>query len=295
MAVVPLAYHHLPQVADLLEKAFADIMDAEGERFLNHLRHIPVRFNPPWRPGWIPELGMQGWVWEEGGRVVGHAGVYPVRSPWPALVLVNVAVAPAYRRRGIAQELVEQAIAFARRRGLPLWLEMDRGNVAARALYEKLGFRPVTVRVRWTWTKGQLPQRVAVAQEMPPWNQVKVWLRRWYPRELDWRYPPGNLNLLAFTWFARLRRWWEGVRLVSYALRDTVLFRVERGAGVPQWLFLAAASEAAAIPALEPLMARVLRPWATFYLDLPAEVLSEPLEALGFCATRHLEVWRYEG
>lgn len=55
--------------------------------------------------------------------------------------VLNVAVDPAYRRRGIAAALLRRAIAECRVRGMvSAWLEVRAGNKAAIALYGDLGF-----------------------------------------------------------------------------------------------------------------------------------------------------------
>lgn len=59
------------------------------------------------------------------------------------LQILNVAVHPDWRRRAIGRRLLEHALGDARGRGADAaTLEVGRGNVAARALYESLGFRP---------------------------------------------------------------------------------------------------------------------------------------------------------
>ena len=55
----------------------------------------------------------------------------------------DVVVDPAFRRRGVARELVGQVLLEAARAGSGrAVLEVGERNVAARALYEGLGFRP---------------------------------------------------------------------------------------------------------------------------------------------------------
>ncbi len=59
----------------------------------------------------------------------------------------NVAVLPAFRRRGIADALLDAAEALAREMGLRfLTLEVRAGNAPAVALYEKHGYRRVGTR-----------------------------------------------------------------------------------------------------------------------------------------------------
>ena len=59
----------------------------------------------------------------------------------------NVAVLPAWRRRGIGDALLDRAECFARERTLAfLTLEVRAANTPAIALYEKHGFRRVGLR-----------------------------------------------------------------------------------------------------------------------------------------------------
>ena len=59
------------------------------------------------------------------------------------MLILDVAVAPEWRRRGLATWLLRFALAKAAREGARrAFLEVRRGNEPAIALYEKLGFRP---------------------------------------------------------------------------------------------------------------------------------------------------------
>ena len=61
--------------------------------------------------------------------------------------LFNIAVDPAYQRRGFGRALLEHLIRELERRDvLTLWLEVRASNTAAIALYESLGFNEATVR-----------------------------------------------------------------------------------------------------------------------------------------------------
>ncbi len=55
--------------------------------------------------------------------------------------IMNIAVAPTYRKSGIGQSIVEYLISDAKSRGIvAMTLEVKSHNDAAKALYEKLGF-----------------------------------------------------------------------------------------------------------------------------------------------------------
>lgn len=78
---------------------------------------------------------------ELGGMAAGYVGMMHVVDEG---YISNVAVAPEYRRRGIADALI--AALTARCEALSLafvTLEVRRGNAPAIALYEKHGFVPV--------------------------------------------------------------------------------------------------------------------------------------------------------
>ncbi|MBE7035192.1 MAG: ribosomal-protein-alanine N-acetyltransferase [Ruminococcaceae bacterium] len=64
--------------------------------------------------------------------------------------ITNVAVHPAYRRRGLAKRLIQYFIDYARDKNLScLTLEVRESNEAAQALYKKMGFTVVGRRNRY--------------------------------------------------------------------------------------------------------------------------------------------------
>ena len=73
--------------------------------------------------------------------VVGYIGSQTVCGETD---MMNVAVHPDWRRRGIGEILIEQLIVELKRRGSSsLSLEVRSSNAPAITLYEKLGFRQV--------------------------------------------------------------------------------------------------------------------------------------------------------
>ena len=78
---------------------------------------------------------------EEDGNLLGYLVLSSVLDEGS---VDNVAVAPAYRRRGVADALLDDAEARARVLGLAsVTLEVRAGNLPAIRLYEKHGFREV--------------------------------------------------------------------------------------------------------------------------------------------------------
>jgi GNAT superfamily N-acetyltransferase len=92
------------------------------------------------------EAGHMRWfVAEENGRIVGtaaailaHEGSYIFRDPMATLA--GIYVDPAFRKRGIARELTQRAIAWCRELGCAS--VRLRASAAGRPLYESLGFVP---------------------------------------------------------------------------------------------------------------------------------------------------------
>ena len=80
-------------------------------------------------------------VWVEDGVVLGYVGSQTVMDETD---MMNVAVAPAARRRGIAQKLIEALVQQLQKQGSRcLSLEVRASNAPAIALYGRLGFREV--------------------------------------------------------------------------------------------------------------------------------------------------------
>ena len=105
-------------------------------------------FSDPWSEKSIEtELSCRLSVWLvalEGEQVVGYVGSQTVIDESD---MMNIAVHPDFRRRGIAEALVAELEAALRRRGSrALTLEVRDSNAPAIALYEKLGFAQVGLR-----------------------------------------------------------------------------------------------------------------------------------------------------
>lgn len=75
------------------------------------------------------------------------AGFLVARHLPPEWELENIVVAPQVRRLGIGRELMEALLIQARQtNGTAIFLEARESNVAARRLYEKLGFTETGLR-----------------------------------------------------------------------------------------------------------------------------------------------------
>jgi ribosomal-protein-alanine N-acetyltransferase len=83
--------------------------------------------------------GGNAWVAELGGRV---AGILVGRVAADEFEVLNLAVAKAQRRRGVATQLVKVALESARIAGArQAYLDVRASNKGGIALYEQLGFR----------------------------------------------------------------------------------------------------------------------------------------------------------
>ncbi|HUO58450.1 MAG TPA: ribosomal protein S18-alanine N-acetyltransferase [bacterium] len=86
-------------------------------------------------------------VVEENERVAGYMGYW--EAPEEAHI-INLAIGPAFRRRGLGRKMVEACLSFATKRGARLaTLEVRESNETARRLYEKCGFRFVAIRKKY--------------------------------------------------------------------------------------------------------------------------------------------------
>ena len=126
MIFTEMKAHHVPQVAALEKLCFAD----------------------PWSEMSIAsELGNIWSYWlvaVDGDQVVGYIGS---QSSYDETDVMNVAVHPDWRRRGIAESLIENLIRELKNRGShALLLEVRASNAPANALYERLGFVQVGCR-----------------------------------------------------------------------------------------------------------------------------------------------------
>ena len=80
----------------------------------------------------------------EDGRVLGYVGMMCVLDEGQ---IINVAVHPDARRRGVGRTLMQAAEAYAKERGIVfLSLEVRESNIAARSLYSSLGWEEQGIR-----------------------------------------------------------------------------------------------------------------------------------------------------
>lgn len=174
----------LAPVADLIETCFSATLDAGGRSAIQEMRVISRSGPLVWTVGRLSRVIplMQGFVWVEAGRIVGNISVTPAGydGGW---VIANVAVAPEYRRQGIARQLMQAAMSQIARQGAFAVLQVDADNDGARTLYDSLGFRAQRTFTRW---------RRAAHYRLPDAPPVSPGLRRLAASDSDALYTLAN-------------------------------------------------------------------------------------------------------
>lgn len=110
-----------------------------------------ICFSDPWSENSIAsELDnpLSCWlVCMDGEKLAGYIGSQAVMQEAD---MMNIAVAPQYRRRGVAQQLVDGLVKALKQQGVDcLTLEVRASNEPAKALYQKLGFTKAGLRPRY--------------------------------------------------------------------------------------------------------------------------------------------------
>jgi ribosomal-protein-alanine N-acetyltransferase len=108
-------------------------------------------FSDPWSEAAFREALSSEWTFglvAEGVR--GAAGYLVGREVGGSGEILNLAVAPEFRRRGIGGAMLEEGLAAFRRRGAnEVFLEVRESNRSAQALYLARGFRAVGQRAAY--------------------------------------------------------------------------------------------------------------------------------------------------
>lgn len=136
MELLPLGEESLAAVAALEEEIFKERDPWPRRAFEAEMR------NPD--AVWLVAGGV--------GEVAGYGGGWVVA---PEFHLLNLAVAPRERRKGVATAILCGVLRGAVERGCrEVFLEVRRGNAEAEALYAKLGFTPVSRRPKY-YSRGE--------------------------------------------------------------------------------------------------------------------------------------------
>jgi len=197
--------HDLPGVADLVEKCFADTMDAEGRNYIQQMRRAG-KDNAflRWASTAVETVSMplSGYVWEDHGDIIGNVSLIPYRHSRKKYYLIaNVAVRPENRRNGIGRSLTIAAMQHARQHhAFETWLHVRADNPGAIELYRSLGFIEMARRTTWQATPDanvnlEGPAINFSSRTPRDWSIQEGWLHRLYPGLMDWYQPLPWLSL----------------------------------------------------------------------------------------------------
>jgi ribosomal protein S18 acetylase RimI-like enzyme len=196
----------LRPVAELIADAFAHELDPRGSaalremRIMSHIGGVLKLLNRS--TGEFDDL-FGGFVWLEEGKVVGNVTVQRGERTGSRWQIANVAVAPAYRGRGIARQLVAHALDHIRENaGQWAVLQVYERNVVARTLYDHLGFEVVAGN-----TELRLSKTPNFAEAPEPPNFTAFSVNQWQP-----------LYDLANNQLGTQAQWWRSLRRVDFQL-----------------------------------------------------------------------------
>lgn len=100
----------------------------------------------PW-PAWYFRKQLRNascWVLEQQGMIIGF-GIFSMVKHWAHIM--NMGIAPGYRRRGLGRHIMLHILTMARQQHARYsWLEVRATNYPAIHLYRRLGFRKKQVR-----------------------------------------------------------------------------------------------------------------------------------------------------
>ena len=250
----------------------------------------------------LPFTSTEGFVWEENGKIVGNISMIPfVKGGRPMYLIANVAVHPAYRRRGIARALTETALEQARKRyARSAWLQVRDDNPSAVELYASTGFVERARRTTWLRNPGNPRGEAAPGMRITPrkrahWKHQRTWLRRNYPDEISWYWRVSRLTFRPGI-FGALNRIFSEEQLRHWSVE-----RAGRWLGTLTWRATAAHADQlwlAAPPESEDITLRTLLPYIHWRgrtqrplsLDYPAGHAAQTLQEAGFKA-EHTLIW----
>ncbi|MEJ2746374.1 MAG: GNAT family N-acetyltransferase, partial [Anaerolineae bacterium] len=216
------------QVVKLLELVFGHRLGGSEQRLFSSEAGLSQpaflwRLSPA-----ANKLGM-GYVWEENGRIVGNATLLTTRIPGRYLV-VNVAVHPNYRRRGIARELMESLSNLVLARGgNKILLQVVKGNTAAVQLYRSLNYKTIGSMTTWRCAALRLHELEPVLDDQVEpmiselsghdWQQAYQLDVAALPIDLNW---PGPLPKDAYKrgLWQRLENFLNGRRAEAWVVQN---------------------------------------------------------------------------
>jgi ribosomal protein S18 acetylase RimI-like enzyme len=304
----------LVSVANLIELAFADEMDAGGRTAVRQMRwlgRLGVIF------GWLEALTppgeglVPGFVWIENGQVVGNITVRRLSAYGRSWMIGNVAVAPGWRSRGIARSLMNASIDLVQQRGgESISLQVRTNNSIARRLYQSLNFYDVGETLTLERTQPdrvRAPNRLMIGQLRPARSadssHIYTLAQSTSDEALRWAEPLYRHNF-ELSWDRSLGNWLIGTREVwrVIELDDQIVGAAQ--AQINRWtqqgqlnLWVAPEQRGKFEPALvDAVLAELNTLSRSLHVTIPARFTAgyEALLARGFSVTRALSHMRLD-
>ena len=177
----------LGAIADLVGKAFADEIDERGRAALREMQWM-ARMSPLvwWWAQADPSFqdAFHGFVWEVpaakgkgrhgSGQIVGNVSLNRAPGKRQCRIICNVVVRETHQGQGIGRQLVEAAVAEARKLGAEeVILQVHQDNPRALGLYRSLGFEQVAGEID-LWSEAVQPVAILYAPgyRFRPWKPV---------------------------------------------------------------------------------------------------------------------------
>ncbi len=210
---------HLGGIAALIELCFGAELDASGRGFLREMQFLS-RTGPALRVLQGVLLGQQPWnrgfVWVEGGRVVGSVSTQPTNARARTWLVANVAVHPEFRRHGIALALMRATLDLVRSQaGQEAILQVDDDNLPAVSLYRQLGFTRVTTRTHWVRAGYATPPAFEASpfdvrlRAPGEWADQLALAGQVRPEGLEWSHPLSEADFRS-GWRKRVEQFFSG-------------------------------------------------------------------------------------
>ncbi len=218
-------------IADLIREAFDQDMDPVGSQLVRDMKMFSRAGLLGWLFGrlFLPQAAYpMGYVWEEDGQVVGNASLLRVEGfPW-RWVMANVAVDPAYQRRGIGRSLIKASLELAqKKKAVEVLLQALSSDQVAQVLYASSGFKPLSTRTTWSRRRSHgmvstIETGASRLRAEGEWQDQWVLAERLYPEGLIWPYPItpsifhiSGLSRLYLQENSQHWVWYEGTRLLG--------------------------------------------------------------------------------
>ena len=179
---------------------------------------------------------LRGFAWVEGEELAGVT-MFLRRGKTDTWEIGTGGVLPAYRRKGIARQLVEKSLSYIRERGgTRVFLDVIDGNLPAHTLYESLGFEDFSGSLELNWESGNEPGPGPLPAR---YTYHTLTSADWRPRyELEKRITPERVAYYEPVEEARFRRslvtrLLAGIIARARGIREeTFALRVETGGAV---------------------------------------------------------------